>query len=134
MKHGRARLTKMSQVYSIEIPYLPQRELSPNWRGHWAEKYKAAQQLKQDAYVAAKFSLIPVFKKATITFKFIVPDRRRRDPDNFLASMKPAVDGLVAAGIFPDDSSEVVSFAPVVFKLSRRGKPKTIIEIRGETG
>ena len=45
---------------------------------------------------------------ATLAIEFIVPDRRHRDLDNLIASTKPLTDGIVAAGVLLDDSSDVL--------------------------
>jgi Holliday junction resolvase RusA-like endonuclease len=37
-----------------------------------------------------------------------VPDRRRRDLDNLIASTKPLTDGIVASGLLADDSGDVI--------------------------
>jgi len=34
---------------------------------------------------------------------FTLPDHRRRDPDNLMAMLKPAWDGLVDGGLLQDD-------------------------------
>lgn len=38
-----------------------------------------------------------------------VKDKRRRDPHNYFATVKPIVDGLVDAGLWPDDTPEWVT-------------------------
>lgn len=35
-------------------------------------------------------------------------DRRRRDPHNFAPTLKHVIDGLVDAGLWPDDTPEYV--------------------------
>lgn len=77
----------------------------------------------------AKQAAIPQFATATLQFTFVVPDSRRRDPDNYLAMMKPVVDGLVLADVLPDDNFSVVSYAPVIFQIERKGNSRTIVEI-----
>ena len=116
----------------ITIPYLLPRDLSPNARVHWARKASATRQLKQDAFFLAKEARLPRFTTAIIHFTFVVPDSRARDPDNYLIMMKPAVDGLVAAGIFPNDSYKSLKYAPVVFRPTRKQKPCVIVEIHGQ--
>ena len=37
-----------------------------------------------------------------------VVDRRRRDPHNFAPTLKHVIDGLVDAGLWPDDTPEYV--------------------------
>jgi Holliday junction resolvase RusA-like endonuclease len=44
----------------------------------------------------------------TISIEFVVPDRRRRDLDNLISGQKPCLDGIVAAGVIADDSTEVI--------------------------
>lgn len=41
--------------------------------------------------------------RAHVAALFHYPDRRRRDPDNAAASLKPIMDGLVLAGALVDD-------------------------------
>ena len=36
-------------------------------------------------------------------------DKRRRDPSNLIATQKPILDGLVDAGLVPDDTPEYVN-------------------------
>ena len=38
-----------------------------------------------------------------------VADRRRRDPANLFATVKPVVDGLVDGAVWPDDTPEFVT-------------------------
>ncbi|MBA7683817.1 hypothetical protein ES703_92202 [subsurface metagenome] len=116
----------------LVIPYLPPSELSPNARVFWFKKYQAAQKLKEDTFYLAKQAAIPQFNTATIQFTFVVPNHRRRDPDNYLAMMKPVVDGLVLADVLPDDNFSVVSYAPVLFQIERKGNSRTIVEIWGK--
>lgn len=72
-------------------------------------KAKAVKQYRSDcgwdaaAQCNADFFLLsPVL--ATTTFH--VTDKRRRDLDNLMASIKPLWDGLVDAGILADDSAK----------------------------
>lgn len=44
----------------------------------------------------------------TLDVVFVVKDRRSRDWDNLISTIKPEIDGLVEAGVMLDDSSEVV--------------------------
>ena len=118
---------KNLQSITLEIPVLPDRALSPNWRGHWSIKNKASQELRFIAWVVAKESKCPHFEKATVQFTYHVQTNRRRDGDNWLIMAKPLIDGLVDAGIFPDDSSRFIKLLPVKFELGK--SPKTVVEI-----
>lgn len=120
----------MTEV-KIEIPFLPGRELSPNWHGHWARRYQAGQTLKEAAWALAKEAQVPCFKKAKVQITYVVKTYRTRDPDNALAMVKFAIDGLVAAGVFGDDDYETIKYMPVVFRIRPKEPSRTIIEIRG---
>jgi len=114
----------------IEIPFLPDRALSPNARVYWAERYRAAEVLKDAAYYLAREKGIPPeFKRAIVRITYVVSTNRVRDPDNWLIMAKPAIDGLVAAGVFPDDSEGVLRYCPVVFRVTKES-PKMVIEVK----
>ena len=83
---------------TLSLPY-PDSRLSPNARGHWGAKARVAKTAKASAFYLAKSAgacaqpdgVIPL----TITFH--PPDRRGRDMDNAIASLKPHLDGLALA-------------------------------------
>lgn len=89
----------------ITLPW-PDRALSPNARGHWSKRHKAAKKAREWArwkvLAAAPWS-IPADGRLHLWICFFPPDRRRRDDDNLIAMVKPYRDGLAdALGI--DDS------------------------------
>ena len=77
----------------------PPRECSPNWRGHWAKKAKAAKAYKLACWALAKEAKVtaPAEGQIRLIIEFIPPDRRHRDMDNMLASVKAGIDGLALA-------------------------------------
>lgn len=114
----------MTQV--LYLPYLPHPLLSPNGRGHWAARYHEAQKMKQDVKLLAQ-QLRPM-GRAIVHITFVVPDRRRRDPDNWGASLKACFDGLVAAMFVGDDDSEHLRILPPVFVVDKTRAPATVME------
>jgi crossover junction endodeoxyribonuclease RusA len=93
-------------VMLISLPW-PHADLSPNARVHW--RTLAAQ--KSIARVCARYLAIEAgAKRATfperpaVTVTFHPPDRRKRDIQNVIGSLKAAVDGI-ADGMGVDDSS-----------------------------
>lgn len=89
---------------SVTLPYPPS-SLSPNSRNHWSVKAKAASKARADAKLACLAAGIRGlgWGGMSVTIEFCAPDRRRRDLDNQLASLKPTLDGLAdASGV--DDS------------------------------
>lgn len=90
----------------------PAKELSPNWRGHWSKKARAAKRYRFESLVLSQAAIIEQsprkkrlqWKRGSIVVTVRSPNNRMRDLDNVLASLKPAIDGLVDAGLFVDDS------------------------------
>lgn len=103
---------KKEATYFLELPW-PAKELSPNFRGHWStiSKVKKAYRLKCSQLGLAN-GLHLVSKDPTsvkVHLLFCQPDRRGRDWDNMLASMKSGLDGLAdAMGV--DDRKWRVAF------------------------
>jgi Holliday junction resolvase RusA-like endonuclease len=66
---------------------------------------------------------------AFVEVMFVVPTRSRRDLDNLIAGSKPLTDGLVAAGVLKDDSTDVIR--RMAFGVQyEHGKTATIYTIR----
>jgi Holliday junction resolvase RusA-like endonuclease len=105
--HGAAPL----ETIRLILP-LPCRRLSPNCpcgsvgarfaKAAAVKKYRA---LTRSAVEAQQVETAPWhYTEAHATFFF--KDRRRRDTDNALASLKSAYDGITESGLIPDDDSE----------------------------
>ena len=84
----------------ITLPW-PPRVLSPNMRGHWATKARFAKRYRQECYLRAQALGARPLQEEPETLRirivFMPPDRRSRDLDNLLASMKHGLDGLAQA-------------------------------------
>lgn len=101
----------------------PAKLLSMNDRMHWRPKAKltatwlhAAQVAGGAARKSARWEPCPVVVSVTLP----VRDARRRDPHNYFATIKPVVDGLVLAGIVPDDTPEWVTTTEPVLHVGGR--------------
>ena len=83
---------------TVKLPW-PPKELSPNARVHWAKKAKAAKAYKQACFVLAKNAGLSADWEGDIHLwiTFYPPDRRSRDDDNLVASLKNGRDGLALA-------------------------------------
>lgn len=91
--------------------------LTSNQRPHWAVKWRKTQALRQHAALIARAQRVPRFERALVTFHIGYPPRAHRaDPGNTHPTTKAILDGLVDAGVFPDDDS-----AHVVDGGHRRG-------------
>lgn len=112
----------------IVLP-LPPRALSPNSRGHWAPKARAVKQYRMIAFIAARNAGAgrgPAWESAEVRAVFCVPDARRRDPDNLMASLKAAWDGIVDAKQLTDDKALIIHPPKVVVD---RKWPRVEIEL-----
>lgn len=102
----------MKQSGTIFLPW-PDRKLSPNAREHWSSVAKVKKRAKHDAcYATMDAGLRNIDAEAiTVRVSFYPPDRRPRDIDNCLASMKAAFDGIAQA-IGIDDSKWKIEINP----------------------
>lgn len=107
--------------------------LNMNSREHWRTRSQRVKAWRITARDYARLALRcrklgPSFVMLTID----VPDKRRRDPANLYATVKPVVDGLVDAGLWPDDSAEYVTTIEPVLRVSRDRLVTIHIWPRGE--
>jgi crossover junction endodeoxyribonuclease RusA len=89
----------MMQI-AVSLPW-PKRGLSPNARLHWAAKAKLTSRAKGDAFMLARAARPKdwpdAIDRAHVAIAVCPPDRRHRDLDNILASLKAALDGIASA-------------------------------------
>lgn len=111
---------------------LPPAGCSPNSRGHWAKKHRAVAEYRAhaDAEVrrTIRASQRPRWASAELRTTWYLPDERRRDPDNLMASLKAAIDGLRDGGVLADDNRLVIH--PPEMRIDR-ARPRVELEIRG---
>ena len=83
------------------------------------------------AWLAKKAGL-PKYEKAYLIITWYEPDLRR-DPDNIMGGQKFIMDGLVQAGVIPDDSQKYILGIFHRFMVDRKN-PRIEVEIRGVSG
>ena len=90
-------------MISLSMPW-PDPALSPNApKRHWRSKSEARITARNDGqYLVYGKTMADEPMQVTVTF--FPPDRRRRDLDNLLASIKPTLDGI-CLGLGTDDSN-----------------------------
>lgn len=113
-------------IQQVVLPW-PSSALSPNARGHWAKRSKAAKSYRLQCYLYAKQArLVAPAGRILLDLEFVPPNARRRDDDNLLASFKSGRDGLAEAMGIDDSrfvsqvrlSREVRAGGAVVVRLS----------------
>lgn len=80
--------------------------LTANQRHHWTRRSRLTKALRSRAYWNARHHDIPALGQVRITATVAWPDRRRRDVHNLMPTFKALVDGLVDAGVIPDDDDK----------------------------
>ncbi|MFD9249565.1 hypothetical protein [Streptomyces bottropensis] len=78
--------------------------INANDRMHPAKRSPLIKVIRNAAWAMARYHKVPALGRAHV-FYVVHPDTkaRRRDPGNWSPSAKAAVDGLVDAGVLPDD-------------------------------
>lgn len=128
-----------SRVFEVEVPLLAGRPLlTHNQRFGWRKVATRRRHIRTTVCLAARIARraagIPQADHITVQLHYRPPDRRKRDAPNLTASSKPAVDGLVDAGLVPDDTPEHVT--EVMPQIHEPGQPPRMwltIEITKET-
>jgi crossover junction endodeoxyribonuclease RusA len=89
--------------------------MSMNDRGHWAPKAQKVAQVREWSALAASEAHIPPMQFCSVVMLWTVPDKKRRDEENPMPDFKAACDGLVDAGVVPDDTPQYMAkFMPVI--------------------
>ena len=101
----------MHEAVEIVLPW-PDKRLSPNARIHRMQRAKLVKEARSAAYylaLEARAKRLSGSDRLALDLTFCPPDKRRRDWDNVIASLKGAFDGIAdACGV--DDSRWQVSF------------------------
>lgn len=93
-------------VFEVAIDLIENKPpLNANQRLHWPVKAKVTKAVREvTAWRVKSLGLAPA-THLTVQLHFETGDnRQRRDPANLCATSKPAIDGLVDAGLVEDDS------------------------------
>lgn len=109
----------LAETLTLVLP-LPPRSQHQNWRGHWAARAKQTKKCRNLAADRTYEARCEGWQRASVEFRFFHKDSRRRDAVNFMAACKAYVDGVVEAGLLPDDDSEHLEIGKVSFFVDKR--------------
>jgi hypothetical protein len=119
----------------VDLP-LPDRILSPNAHVHWREKAKATSGARKLAWYWFQRVKPKTWAHSPIVLTILYrygggqDGYRPRDVQNAIASLKPHIDGMVDAGIVPDDSHKWVQWGSVqLIKCSKGDTPGVRISV-----
>lgn len=87
--------------------------LTMNGREHWSKRAQITRQIRTASrYLCNGLGAVEAVQ---VTLTYYPKDRRVRDADNLIATYKPVCDGIVDAGIVPDDDpAHMVKVMPVI--------------------
>jgi Holliday junction resolvase RusA-like endonuclease len=94
-------------------------------RMHYIDRGLSRNSWSKSVWIA---SLEAGWKDAKLTpvrlhIEFVYTVERRRDFDNMVAGLKGAIDGLVVAGVIPDDSIDHLRGIDLSVKVDRKAAP-----------
>ena len=108
----------------IELPY-SKPPLNLNYRMHWRERARITRQVRDAARILTLAKLRWAEpSRIEVELSYQPRDNRRRDVDNLIATLKPVCDGIVDAGLVPDDTPEFMG----------KRMPKILPAKKGEGG
>lgn len=113
--------------WSLRLPYSTP-PLSLNDRRHWAAKARITREVRHATAVHAREQRIPRLEHARVQLLYIPRDKRRRDADNLVATLKPCLDGLRDAGVLEDDDASRVDIGVLVGEPSKDPHLSLLIE------
>ena len=95
-------------TYTIQLPsYEP---ISLNDRQHHQQRARDVKRWRTESAFLIRQAQVPAMSHAYVTLDVYPPDRRRRDADNLVATLKPIIDGMRDAGVIDDDDPGRVSW------------------------
>lgn len=95
---------RTSLVVTFDVPTA--RLLTSNKRRYYREAAKIAADLRHEASEVGY--VLGAHDEGTILVRVLWPNRKRRDVHNIMPTVKPIIDGLVDAGVLPDDHDGVL--------------------------
>jgi crossover junction endodeoxyribonuclease RusA len=128
----------VTTIWPLTLPYTKP-PLSLNDRGQTpgarARRSEVAARLKSDTAHLARAANIGPQQAIHVRLHYRPPDRIRRDADNLVATLKPCIDGLVVAGVVPDDSPAFVDWsAPRIHEPTEDRKPLLWLTVTAAEG
>ena len=88
-------------TFTLDIPTKLVHTL--NARGHWTKHRAKIKALRELGGIKWREQQHPMMDRASVSIWIQYPDKRRRDVHNDMATAKPLIDGMVSAGMLPDD-------------------------------
>jgi crossover junction endodeoxyribonuclease RusA len=96
-------MTPAAGRWEIVLPY-PRPPLTANQRLHWRAHHRIRAALLADTQWLIRAHAVPALDRCAVELHWAPPDRRRRDADNLVPTLKVCADALPLEGVVPDDT------------------------------
>ena len=126
------------ETATLNLPY-ERPPLTANQRMHWAEKARITKRIRNDVawlMKSAKLKRNPLEpgQKLHVQLTYTPKTNRRRDTDNLWPTLKAICDGLVDAGLVPDDTPEFMDKPqPIINPANKRCRNRISIQLTVHT-
>ena len=109
-------------IFEFKAPTHPW-SINQERRKHWGWRAAKAKLWREAAFYAWKQQRPKDWEQRPCVVEVVLPvrDSRRRDPHNYGGAVKALVDGLVDAGVWPDDTPEWVTVNEAELVVRRSG-------------
>jgi len=115
--------------WRIALPFVKP-PLTSNQRMHWSEKAPVTAQVRRATAALVRNAGIPKMDRCEVGLVWQVTIKRRRDADNLVPTLKAACDGIVDAGVVPDDTPDLMGKTmPTIVQAEKAGLFLTIREL-----
>ena len=111
---------------------IPPATLNAHNKGHWRSKSAAVKSCRRLACAETLALRPPSLDRSVLSIDLYWPDLLNRDTFNAVQSCKPYIDGIVDAGVIPDDNWRVMSIGHVRSHLDREN-PRVVLTIEPES-
>ncbi len=120
---------RYGRTWEIRLPW-DRPPASANDRDHWRVKARKVADIRLAAVVGVGWFDVRPCDRIAVGLTYVPRDKRRRDPDNLVVPLfKALCDGIVDAGIVPDDTpAYMVRSMPVI--VCADGDPRLLLTIR----
>jgi crossover junction endodeoxyribonuclease RusA len=112
-------------VYRLDWTSPPLTE-NQRW-SHWAAKGRVVKDVRLTGKLLA--ARLGRQERVEVTLTWIVPNDRKRDEDNVVPTLKALCDGLVDAGVVPDDTRRYMVKNMPVIRVERGCVPRMELEV-----
>ena len=103
---------------------------------HWSQQADITRRIRYEAAVRVRALRLAPQRHVRVELHYQPRDRRRRDADNLAPTLKAMCDGVVDAGLVPDDTPNFMTkVMPIIDEpvKGEKGRVYVVIEVDSDT-